>query len=209
MRLLVLFGALMAGVLFSGSSQGALINNTGGAGWFLTATPSGPTGPSVATIATSPNAAWNDVALSSKWISVSENTGLGVFHDLGSYTWETSFMNAAFGQVADFNISLLYDNQVTVFFNGNQVFAGADTGLSAFGSVSGFSFSADANVGTNVLKFVVKNNDAGPTPSANPVGLNVTVNSSGLTQVPEPMSIALWGSLACVGLIARRRFVSK
>jgi len=99
------------------------------------------------------------------------------------------------------------DNDVTVFVNGSQVGA---TRVQGFASLGTINLAGLLKVGSNTISFSVLNRDpdAGPSPS----GLFVTnvkgKFDNGVTPpppaVPEPISIALWGGLCGLGLVARR-----
>jgi hypothetical protein len=183
--------------------------------WQITLDPSGGSVPRAATIISpltgTPPFTWYagaPVGSGANWIgansTANENPGIPD----GTYEYELQFNLTGYNpSTASFVYQSAADNEVTgATLNGNSI--PIDTRVPGGGNQYN-TLSSDLTVssgfvsGINTLLFDVNNTTPNPSPS----GLLVIVDSSTVTAVPEPSSIALVfvGLLSAIGMIRRRK----
>jgi hypothetical protein len=136
------------------------------------------------------------------WIS--NNTNGLANTPVGTYYFRQEFTNALPSQIVSIKFDMLHDNNAVVLFNGSTVYTSPElTGYQLPGDT--VSFSAAALVGVNKLDFILQNTAS--LGSINPVGLSVKFDAQNtqINPIPEPASLALWGSLTTLGLVGARR----
>ena len=215
-KAVLLVGALVVVCGLCASAATIPIPNTGGSGWTISGT---YTGPAETTLGSGTSEFpfdmyWTPDDATSSWISPQASYTGGQTDAPGLYNFNVVFDLTGFDPTTAllvFNTG--FDDQLNdVLLNGSSVGFGGlpNTNLWVFPALTGLTINSGFQAGNNTLTFVVENS-AGL--AGNPVGLRVaftTATVDPLPEVPEPATFVLMGSaLIGLGFMGRRRFRRK
>jgi len=150
---------------------------------------------------------------SSQWISAQKNGSASdpPFNPTPTatydYTQTFTLTNNDILSTGDIVFTFAADNRAQVFFNGTLIGStiGGQNGYVAFSGP--FTITSGFQNGINTLLFVVTNNDGATAGSGSATGLNVSISTDTISEVPEPSAVAAFSvaGLMLGGLLIRGR----